>query len=101
MPKMLSNPNIVPLESRASVRFMGKKYPGFYVSYNDVDTSFYGSATTALVLGQMQWFFILNGDHREGYRQCFNGGFFACYAYFLRNLDRINFTSDLIEEHRP
>ncbi|ABQ28941.1 hypothetical protein [Acidiphilium cryptum] len=40
---------------------------GFYVSYNDFDRGIYGGDTTALVLGQMERFFILNGDHRGQY----------------------------------
>ena len=42
--------------------------PHWYISYNNYDRASYGSDTTALVLGQMEYFLILNGDHREGFR---------------------------------
>ena len=38
----------------------------WYVSYNNRDIKDYGCDTTALVLGQMEYFLILNGDHRAG-----------------------------------
>ena len=34
----------------------------FYISYNGVDAAIYGGQTTALVIGQMQAFYILNAD---------------------------------------
>lgn len=37
----------------------------WYISYNPVDVSIYGCRTTALVLGEMEYFLVLNGDHRE------------------------------------
>ena len=55
---------------------------GFYVSYNDYDTAIYGAATTALVFGQMQRFFILTGDHRPQYLELMQDGFHACLDYF-------------------
>ena len=68
---------------------------GFYVSYNDVDRDIYGGDTTALVLGQMERFFILNGDHRGQYASLVERGFDACLAYFRDNRDLMNFRSDL------
>ena len=38
--------------------------PHWYVSYNNYSTRDYGCDTTALVLGQGEYFIILNGDHR-------------------------------------
>lgn len=55
---------------------------GFYVSYNDTDYDIYGSDTTALVFGQMERFFILNGDHRRQYLDLMKDGFHACLDYF-------------------
>lgn len=63
---------------------------GFYVSYNDYDTRTYGCVTTALVLGQMQDFYILNGDHRAAYLPLISKGFDACLAYFQENIADIN-----------
>ena len=40
---------------------------GFFVSYNSRDAAIYGADTTALVVGQMQKFYILDGDHRLQY----------------------------------
>lgn len=69
---------------------------GFHVSYNDIDTdeSMYGCPTTALVFGQMQAFYILNGDHREEYAKLISEGFDACLDYFNENIDQINKRSD-------
>lgn len=65
---------------------------GFYVSFNDHDTapSLYGDVTTALVFGQMQAFYILNGDHRAGYAGLLSQGFDACLEYFKANIASIN-----------
>lgn len=59
-------PNSVVVQDESEIRMDGKTYEGFYVSYNSHDRDSYGDVTTALVLGQMQKFFILNGDHRAG-----------------------------------
>ncbi len=69
---------------------------GFYISFNDYDTSpgLYGEVTTALVFGQMQAFYILGGDHRAAYAELLSKGFDACLDYFKANIDRINKRSD-------
>ena len=67
----------------------------FYVSYNTVDSCIYGSVTTALVVGQMEKFYILNGDHREDYSLLSDEGFDACFAYFLSKNDQWNNYSDI------
>jgi hypothetical protein len=69
---------------------------GFYVSHNDYDTSpgLYGCETTALVFGQMQNFYILNGDHREAYSALIPSGFDACMDYFKANIALINKRSE-------
>lgn len=48
--------------------------PHWYISYNNRDNQTYGSDTTALVLGQMEYFFILNGDHRQAFKDCIQAG---------------------------
>ena len=63
---------------------------GFYVSYNNRDGGIYGSDTTALVVGQMQSFYILNGDHRTGYGPLLAQGLGACLAYFRQNVAQMN-----------
>ena len=70
---------------------------GFYVSFNDVDLSIYGSETTALVLGQMEKFFILKGDHRVQYELLIPQGFDACFSYFRSN-SQLHHHSDNIED---
>jgi hypothetical protein len=69
---------------------------GFYVSHNDYDISSYGDVTTALVFGQMQKFYILNGDHRAAYSKLISQGFEACLAYFKENMKNINMRSDTL-----
>lgn len=70
---------------------------GFYISYNDHDTGIYGSDTTALVLGQMEKFYILKGDHRAQYLPLIDQGFDACLAYFKANAQDVHKHSDKID----
>lgn len=74
---------------------------GFYVSYNGIDTSVYGCETTALVRGQMEAFYLLNGDHRAGYAPLVSEGFEACMDYFISNIDRINARSERPDAAAP
>ena len=67
---------------------------GFYISYNNHDVAIYGSDTTALVVGQMEKFYILNGDHRAAYSALIEKGFDACLDYFAGNLSAMNEFSD-------
>lgn len=80
--------------SDSRINFDGKVYDGFYVSFNNHDCDVYGDVTTALVLGQMEKFFILNGDHTEAYKNLARGGFSPCMEYFRRNNKKINKFSD-------
>jgi len=61
----------------------------FYVSFKYED-SYYGSKTTALVVGQMQRFFILNGDFRKEYSELIPQGFEKCYEFFKNNIEHRN-----------
>lgn len=70
---------------------------GFYISYNNYDSSIYGSDTTALVLGQMQRFYILNGNHVKEYNSLIKEGFSACFKYYLDNYHLNNRFSDKLE----
>jgi hypothetical protein len=67
---------------------------GFYVSHNDYDQAIYGGQTTGIVIGQMQGFYILNGDHREAYLPLISQGLAACIEYFYANIGRVNKFSD-------
>ena len=42
----------------------------WYISYNNHDINIYGSATTALVIGEGECFLLLIGDHREALSEC-------------------------------
>jgi len=66
---------------------------GFHVSYNWGDSQYYGDVTTALVLGQVEKCYILNGDHRKQYSPLISDGFEACMSYFEANIKSINKTS--------
>ncbi|BAG41700.1 hypothetical protein [Ralstonia phage phiRSL1] len=58
---------------------------GFYISYNDTDTEVYGDVTTSLVIGNMERFYILRGDHRTQFRECAALGPDACLNYYRAN----------------
>ena len=89
--------NSIVGENDSSVELNGKVYDGFYVSYNNYDRAIYGDVTTALVLGQMQKFYILNGNHSEQYKELIGQGFFKCLEYFKANINQANQFSDKIE----
>lgn len=91
---MLIKYNVIVAENNETFIFNNAKYNGFYISYNDIDVNIYGDITTALVLGQMQKFFILNGNHSANYKKLINNGFSACIDYFKNNIELINKYSD-------
>lgn len=74
---------------------------GFYVSYNDRDISIYGGVTTALVKGQMERFYILNGDHRQAFTPLITQGFNACLGYYREHLGESNKRSDKLPTDIP
>lgn len=89
--------NKVPIEIAEKITYKGKTYDGFYVSYNDYDVDVYGSDTTALVLGQMQEFLILNGNHIKEYKKL-NGEPFSKYLdYFRKNKKYMNLFTTIKE----
>lgn len=88
------NYNSIVGENNSQVEIDGKIYDGFYVSYDSYDIAIYGDITTALVVGQMQKFYILNGDHRKEYTEIIKDGFEKCMDYFKKNIDKINKNSD-------
>lgn len=73
---------------------------GFYISYNDHDIGIYGCDTTAIVLGQMQGFLILKGDHRSQYAPLVEQGLDRCLDYFRGNVAEAHPMSDKIENIR-
>lgn len=82
--------------NNSPIEMYSKTYEGFYVSYNNYDIGFYGCKTTALVLGQMQKFFILNGDHRKQYEEIIEQGFHECLSYYKDNINNANKYSDTL-----
>jgi len=66
-----------------------------FLSYNDVDGVIYGGETTAIVLGQMQLFLILNGNHcydlEEASRE---DGLQGCIDYFIDHINQANKMSE-------
>lgn len=74
---------------------------GFYVSFNAVDIRLYGCETTALVLGVMEKFYILKGDHRAQYAERMAQGFDACLAYFEANPNDVHPCSDKVASSQP
>lgn len=64
---------------------------GYYVSYNNYDKDIYGCSTTAIVIGDMSAFLILNGDHREALKGL---DIDAVCAYFHNNAHLKNKLSD-------
>jgi len=73
---------------------------GFHVSYNNHDYGIYGCDTTALVLGQMEKFYILKGDHRARYKPLIPRGLDACLSYFAEHLAEAHKMSDKFEPAR-
>jgi len=74
----------------------------FYISFNSVDRHTYGDVTTALVYeypkGEIEKFYILNGNHTEQYNNIINngGGIKECLEYFKSNENLIAKYSDRI-----
>ena len=67
---------------------------GFYVSHNNHDHAIYGGETTALVLGQMEKFYVLKGDHRQAYAAHIKQGFQACLNHFKQHPELVHPYSD-------
>ena len=64
---------------------------GFYVSYNNVDSGLYGCDTTAVVVGQMQRFYILKGNHEK---QLIGKTFEECLNYIHDYINLFHESSD-------
>lgn len=81
---------------------VSKQDRDYYVSYNS-STSGYGVDTTALVVrvenGYRDVYYILSGDHREGYHACIDLD--DCLRYLHDHKDLLHSMSDPIEHARP
>lgn len=81
------------------------KQDDFYISFNTVDKHIYGDITTALVhefpKGEIEKFYILNGNHVEQYNKIINdgGGIKECLEYFKSNENLISKYSERIKEN--
>lgn len=76
--------------------------PHWYISFNS-SVRDYGCQTTALVLGQMEYFLILRGDHREGFSNAIKNTDFpartrlgACLQYVRDNRAELHEFSESI-----
>lgn len=67
---------------------ISKENKDLYVSYNNRDISSYGSDTTALHINSTSQFLILNGDHRQGYKDL--NTLEEHLQYFYSNIDKVN-----------
>lgn len=93
--------DIVIFQKEDEIQYGGKVYDGWYISYNNHDYDTYGCDTTAIVLGQMQKFFILNGDHCEKLLDAVKvkDPLESALAYFKSCKDEVSkFSGDICEE---
>lgn len=88
--------NFVTYENKQQITINDKSYDGFYISYNNYDIDCYGCETTALVLGQMELFYILKGDHRKQYKSLIDQDFDCYINYYLCHLNLSHPYSDKI-----
>lgn len=89
-------PNLIIYHNDDTTIYNKEEYNGYYISYNSYDIDIYGADTTALVLGQMQKFFILNGDHCGNYKKLAHLGFSKCFDYYKKHIQESNLFSDKI-----
>lgn len=68
----------------------------WYISYLPPSSTYSNQATTSLVVGQMQRFYILKGDFRDQYKKLIAKGFRACYNFFCKNSHLVHQYSDKI-----
>jgi hypothetical protein len=76
--------------SNHNIATNNKKY--HYISFNFKDDYVYGNETTAIVIGQMQRFYILNGNHFEKLE---NMSTLEALKYFQNNKESHNKLSDM------
>jgi hypothetical protein len=70
-------------------------FKDFYISFNDTDIGTYGDDTTAIVIGVMERFYILNGDHSKALNEAAkSGGLQHCLDYFFANVAQANKLSE-------
>jgi len=92
-----NNQNDVTMITDTPIIYGDKEFGGFYISHLPYSPNGdYGCETTALVLGQMQRFFILKGDHRKQFAEVFDKGFTACFKYYCDNIQLSHSFSDKI-----
>jgi hypothetical protein len=64
MPLKFNHQHLPPEKGGNPPNMICDPSPHWYISYNPSSAD-YGSVTTAIVLGQMEYFLVLNGDHRK------------------------------------
>ncbi len=70
----------------------------FSIFYNNSQSDIFGGPITALMEGNMKKFFILNGDHIQGYAIAAKNGYYSCLDYFVKNIKSMNTISDIPED---
>jgi len=89
--------NDLPLELRPTNE-ISQEAKEFYISFNTGDYFAYGAITTALVVGNnYEFFYILEGDHRENYKAIGNS-LEKCLEYFTANSAKKSKYSDTVGE---
>jgi len=70
--------------------------PHWHISYCSISGD-YGCRTTALVIGQSEYFLILKGDHRQGFQDAIDdpdrlpkSRLSACLEYVRTNRDKLH-----------
>lgn len=71
---------------------------GYYISYLG-DNGVYGSSSTALVCGQMQYFLMLKGDHRANYKELAES-LENCLDYFEEHIAESHKMSDRYDRQK-
>lgn len=71
---------------------ISKENKDLHISYNNRDIDAYGSVTTALYINETSQFLVLNGDHREGYKDL--NTLEEHLQYFYTNIDKVNVRSE-------
>ncbi|ERL61378.1 hypothetical protein [Piscirickettsia salmonis] len=75
-------------------------FSGFYLSYNCYTGGVYGCDSTAIVLGEMALFLILNGDHQQPLSHIAkNDGLQGCIDYFIDHINEVNRHSEHIKAY--
>jgi len=88
---MVNIPHAILCELRNPPNKITRDAKEFYISFNYRDRRIYGGETTAVVVGQMQRFYILMGDHTKALADL---SFNDCLNYLHDHKDQYSNISD-------